>query len=112
MSIESLNDDERVCLLGMIKLVVVADGQFAPRVAVWLRELSREMGEARFASALEAAQARFATEASVLDAVQSLARPEAWPALEAMLLEVAACADDADAAERALATLRQARRVG
>ena len=62
MSLSDLSPEEDTLLLGLMRSIVQADGDYSPQEKREIAALREEMGGARFDTAVAAAEARFADE--------------------------------------------------
>ena len=78
MTITELDEQERLALLGVLKLIVRADKKLSGDEVVTLKELAETMGQAEFRTAVEGARQRFKSASDAKAFAESVVqRPEA-----------------------------------
>lgn len=108
MSLTDLSAEEDVALLGLMRAVVRADGEYSPAEQKEMEALRDEMGEARFSAAIEAAKARFTSLAALKEHAASIERVEAQTLIFRRLVSVVASDGVTDDEEEPLRWLARA----
>ncbi len=103
---KDLTPDEDVVLLGLLREIVVADGDYSDAERVEIDALRGEMGLSRFAVAMERAKERFTTRAELKEAARAVERPAARRAILRRLLDVAASDGIAPSEDKPLSWLK------
>ncbi len=102
MSLSDLSAEEDLVLLGLMRAVVRADGEYSAAEQKAMEALRDEMGQERFDAAVEAAKARFTSLASLKEHAASIERADAQSAIFNRLVSVAASDGVRDEEERPL----------
>ena len=90
MRLSELNEDEELALLGLMREIVQADGEYSPGERHAVDELRTELGTARFDKAILRAMDAFDSRAELKEHAKKITRPEARRAIYAALEKVAA----------------------
>ncbi len=77
MSLSDFTPDEDLALLGLMRAVVKADGDYSPEEQREIAALREEMGEDRFDTAIEAAKTRFESLKLLKEHAATITRKEA-----------------------------------
>lgn len=102
---KDLTPDEDVVLLGLLREIVVADGDYSEAERVEVDALRGEMGFSRFAVAMERAK-QFKSRGELKEAARAIERPEARRVILRRLLDVAASDGIAAAEDKPLTWLK------
>ena len=89
MNLSELNHEETVVLLGFMRVIIQADGEFTESERVHVANVRDTLGLERFQTAMHEATQRFDTNDALKDATKAIARPEAREVIHALLVEVA-----------------------
>jgi hypothetical protein len=89
MELENLNPDERTALVGLMKLVVMSDGEVAEDEIEHVEALVDAFGEEGYEATLETFEKRFADEASFRKFLGGIGRQEARDLIFGTVLESA-----------------------
>jgi hypothetical protein len=95
MELPDLNQDERIALVGLMKLTVMSDGHVSEDELEYVEELVDAFGEDGYQQALDAFEARFTDQDSFRKFLTTLSRQDARELIFGMVLE----ASGADAIE-------------
>jgi hypothetical protein len=87
MELEDLNADERTALVGLMKLVVMSDGEVAEDEVEHVEELVDAFGEEGYEAALETFEKRFTDEPSFRKLLGGIQRQEARELIFGTVLE-------------------------
>jgi hypothetical protein len=87
MELEDLNADERTALVGLMKLVVMSDGEVAEDEVEHVEELVDVFGQEGYEAALETFEKRFADEPSFRKFLAGIERQEARELIFGTVLE-------------------------
>ena len=90
MELSELTSEEEVVMMGLLREVVQADGEYSPEERSAVAELRNRLGPARFDQAIHKAQARYGSRAQLKEHAKTVARPEARRAIYDALVHVAA----------------------
>lgn len=106
MRLSELNEHEELALLGLMREIVQADGEYSPGERRAVDELREELGAARFDKAILRAMDAFDSRAELKEhAKKNVTRPEAQKAIYAALERVAASDGVTESEEKPLAWL-------
>src|SRR6187551_1797679 len=89
MEIADLNQDERTALVGLIKLVVMSDGNVTEDELEYVESLVDAFGEGEYQRTLDAFEKRFTDEASFREFLGGIGREEAREVIFGTVLESA-----------------------
>ena len=89
MELVDLNPDERTALVGLMKLVLMSDGQVAEEEIEHVEELVDAFGEESYEATLETFESRFDDEASFRKFLGGIGRQEARELIFGTVLESA-----------------------
>jgi hypothetical protein len=89
MKLDELNEEERLALVALLKLVVQADMEVTREEHVVLRGIASRVGEEAFWGAVEAAKPLVKTREDARTLARRVSRPEAQAAIYAALVEAA-----------------------
>src|SRR4029450_5657988 len=89
MEISELNQDERTALVGLMKLVVMSDGNVTEDELEHVETLVDAFGEGEYQRTLEAFEKRFTDEPSFRPFLRTIGREEAREVIFGTLLESA-----------------------
>lgn len=90
MRLSELNEDEELALLGLMREIVQADGDYSPGERRAVDELREELGPARFDKAILRAMDAFDSRAELKEHAKKITRPGARKAIFDALTSVAA----------------------
>ncbi len=90
MEVEALSDSEKHVLVGLVRHLVLADGQVSDTELYDLIRLGVEIGKPTFRDALEATEERFKDRDAMLQLAIEVERPEARDKLISELERIAA----------------------
>ena len=89
MELSELDPNERIALVALIKTMALADHAVSSEEEDMLAGLIDEMGEEQYATAIDAADRRFETEAQLKAFLQTIQREEARELIYATALDLA-----------------------
>jgi hypothetical protein len=90
MELRDLNADERVALVGLLKLVVVSNGNVSEDELEEVQQVADAFGEEAYEGALDAFEARFLDEQSFQTFLRTIGRQEARDLIYGTVLQAAA----------------------
>jgi hypothetical protein len=90
MELTELNPDERIALVGLVKAVVLADGQVSEDEMEEVQEIVDAFGDEAYRGYLDAFEARFADEPSFQQFLKTIERQEARELIYGTILAGAA----------------------
>lgn len=102
MNLSELNPDEDALLLGWMRVIIQADGEYSGEEREEVRALREVLGDERFDAAVATAKTRFPTTAALKSASKDRMRESAQRAIYSYLSELADVDDAVDAEERPL----------
>lgn len=105
MEINELTPDEELVLLGLLREIVQADGEYTPQEQAAVDRVRSALGPARFDQAILKAQDRFTSRAELKEQARAVERPEARRAIYDLLVTVAASDGVAESEEAPLVWL-------
>jgi uncharacterized tellurite resistance protein B-like protein len=105
MRIDELNDAEELALLGLMREIVQADGEYTPGERAAVDALRTELGVARFDKAILRAMDAFDSRAELKEHAKTITRPEARELIFETLKKVAAADGVGQTEEKPLAWL-------
>ncbi len=105
MEIDELTPDEELALVGLLREVIQADGEYTDMERAAVRIVRDGLGAARFDDAIGRAQARFRSRADLKDHARTIGRPEARKLIFDVLEHVARVDGVDQAEEKPLAWL-------
>ena len=100
MNIDQLSADEKKVLLGLMREVVQADGEYSDEERAEVAKLEADLGSEDFIAAMTAAKEEFTSREKLQAAVKSVTRNEAKKAIFSRLVSMAA-SDGVDDSEEA-----------
>lgn len=100
MRLSDLSENEELALLGLMREIVQADGEYTDAERRVVEAMRRELGEARFDKAILRAMDAFDSRAELKEHAKTITRPEARRAIYDALAKVAS-ADGVDETEEA-----------
>jgi len=89
MNLSELNHDETLVLLGFMRVIIQADGEFTESERVHVANVRTALGVERFQTAMQEATQRFDTNDALKEATRAIERPEAREAIHTLLVDVA-----------------------
>lgn len=98
MSLSTLTADEATLLMGMLREVVQADGEYSADEAAEVAKIKDALGDERFEAAVASAKSTFTSRKKLAEFAPKVTRPEARDLILDTLSSVAA-ADDISAGE-------------
>ncbi len=98
MSLSTLTADEATVLMGMLREVVQADGEYTDEEAAEVAKIKDALGDERFEAAVQSAKSTFTSRKVLAEWVPKVTRAEAQEAILDTLSAVAA-SDDISAGE-------------
>ncbi|MBX3246758.1 MAG: TerB family tellurite resistance protein [Myxococcales bacterium] len=90
MKLSELDTDETTCLMGLLREVVQADGEYSVEEQALMDEIRAALGPARFDAAIAAAKDRYRSRAALQEHAQTLTRAEAKTLIVDTLVRIAA----------------------
>ena len=87
MELSDLNQDERTALVGLMKLVVMSDGNVTEDELEYVETLVDAFGEGEYQRTLDAFEKRFTDEASFREFLRKIGREEAREVIFGTVLE-------------------------
>lgn len=98
MKASDLNSEEKLALMGLLKLTISADLTLSPQEAAQLRRIADDMGQEAFRQARDIAKDKLTARSDIERAVRAVERPEAQRLIYGYAYE-AACSDQLIPAE-------------
>ena len=89
MELDDLNQDERTALVGLMKVVVMSDGDVSEDEAEHVEMIAEALGEKAYQTTLDTFEARFPDVESFKTFLRSIARQDARDLIFATVLEAA-----------------------
>jgi len=108
MDLSDFSVDEDLALLGLMRAVVRADGEYSPAERSEMKKLREEMGASRFDVAVGIATERFTSLAALKEHAASIERVDAQSRILRRLVSVAASDGVTDDEEKPLRWLARA----
>lgn len=108
MSLSTLTAEEATVLLGMLREVVQADGEYSAEEAAEMAQIKEALGDERFEAAVEAARTTFTSRRVLAEWVPKVTRPEARDVILDTLSAVAASDDIAPGEDEPIQWLAKA----
>lgn len=90
MHLSELTDDEVLVLVGFMRVVIRADGEFSDAERERVDAVRTALGLERFHAAMLGAAERFPSNEELKRAAKAVARPEARRAIHGVLVDIAA----------------------
>ncbi len=90
MELSQLTHDETLVLVGFMRVVIQADGEFSETEREHVALVRTALGTERFTNAMREASAAFPDNATLKDAAKAITRREAREAIHDVLVKVAA----------------------
>jgi hypothetical protein len=87
MELRDLNQDERTALVGLMKLIVMSDGDVSEEELEHIEELVEAFGEGEYERTLDLFEKRFADEDSFKAFLRTIGRQEARELIFGQILE-------------------------
>lgn len=100
--LNELSEDEQVVLMGLLREVVQADGDYTDAERSEVSILQQELGDDAFLKSMKAAQEKFTSRDKLVEAARLVTRPEAQRAIMNRLIQMAAVDGFDDAEEKPL----------
>jgi hypothetical protein len=101
MQLADLNADERIALVGLLKVAILSNGRVSEDEVAEVKQIIAEIGEEAYQRALDEFEARFPDEPSFMKFLTSIARQEARDLIYGTIFE-GATADAMDSHESEL----------
>ena len=89
MELSELNADERTALVGLVKTIVMSDGNVSEDELEEVEQIVAGIGEEVYEASLDAFESRFLDEASFKKFLAGITRPEARDLIYGTILEAA-----------------------
>jgi hypothetical protein len=90
MELEDLDDNERLALVALLKLVVLSDGKVSAEEIGEIDDVVDAFGEEEYQKLLDQVEGRFPTEAALKKFLPEVTRPDARELIYGLILEAAA----------------------
>ena len=98
MDLRHLDAEERLALIGLLKLTVLADSDISPEESLQMKRIAVAMGASTFRASIAEAHRRCSTRAQVEAQARAVTRPEARELIFSAVQEMAV-SDDVAAEE-------------
>lgn len=90
MKLSELDTEESTCLMGLLREVVQADGEYSVEEQALVDEIREALGAKRFDAAVVAAKERYRSRAALQEHAQTLTRTDAKTLIVDTLVRIAA----------------------